>query len=130
MKAEDELVLGRRPLCYCGISSKLRTLAKSHSFGRHFLNCCYYKGQNQCGLFQWIDLAMLLLVCFERTLELAERMNERIAAERARIEDAKFHLMKMKYKCVLITFWILFITLLCSVKISKLNDNVNHLMLP
>ncbi|KAF5458792.1 hypothetical protein F2P56_022797 [Juglans regia] len=130
IRPEDELVNGQRPLCYCGIPSKLRTSAKSNSIGRRFFNCRYYKGENQCGFFQWVDLARSLPVCCQRTLELADQRNERMKAERARIEAAKLQSMKRKYNIALITSLVLLLALLCTVKFEKLNDNVNHLMLP
>ena len=129
MRPEGGVSQGGIPLCYCGIPSKLRTSAQPNSFGRRFFNCRHYKAQKQCGFFEWLDLAWNQPDCCKHTLELAERRNERLAGERARIEDAKFQSMKMKYKCAMITSWVLFITLLCSLKISKLNNNVNHLML-
>ncbi|KAG2663362.1 hypothetical protein I3760_16G025300 [Carya illinoinensis] len=71
-RVEDDMILGRRPLCYCGIPSKLRISGNPKSFGRQFLNCRYYKRQNQCAFFEWVDLAMSQAECCKITLELAE----------------------------------------------------------
>ncbi|KAG2671278.1 hypothetical protein I3760_14G126500 [Carya illinoinensis] len=128
-RPEDDIILARRPLCYCGILAKLRTSGNPKSFGRRFFNCRYYKGQNQCTFFEWVDLVMSQSECCKRTLELAERRNERIADERARISDAKIRAVKKKYKCCLIASWVLFFALLVSLKLSKVNDNENRLML-
>ncbi|KAG2669425.1 hypothetical protein I3760_14G033800 [Carya illinoinensis] len=70
-----------RPLCYCGIPSKLRISGKSNSFGRRFYNCPNYKINKQCGFFEWIDLENEQNSCCKMTLELAQRRNERLFHE-------------------------------------------------
>ncbi|KAG7954396.1 hypothetical protein I3843_11G014700 [Carya illinoinensis] len=123
-RAKDEVGL-KRPLCHCGILSKLRISAKDTSSGSRFFNCRYYKMDKQCGFFQWIDFEMEQNSCCKMTLELAQRKNSRINQERVMVEEAKLKAMEKKNKMtlkVLLLSWFC-IVVLCAVIVFYLNDN-------
>ncbi|KAG7955788.1 hypothetical protein I3843_11G090600 [Carya illinoinensis] len=116
-----------KPLCYCGIPSKLRISGKSNSFGRRFYNCLNYKINKQCGFFEWIDLESGQNSCCKMTLELVQRRNERLFHEHLTKEQAKYKAMEKKYNAtlkVLLTSWLFFIAIYAVIFIYPKNQSV------
>ncbi|KAG2725673.1 hypothetical protein I3760_01G077100 [Carya illinoinensis] len=95
-RAKDEAATLERPLCHCGIPSKLRISTKHTSFGIRFFNCPNYKVKKQCSFFQWIDFEMEQNSYCKMTLELTQRRNDRINQKRVMVEEAKFKDMEKK----------------------------------
>lgn len=78
-----------RPLCYCGIPSKLRIYTKDTSFDKRFFSCLNYKMNKQC-IFSidwfWNWTKQLL----QNNIRVNSEKNDRINQELVMAEESKF----------------------------------------